>query len=199
MINEKLIKSSRIIDRILKILQGFCIAGIAVSAIFIPLTLALGEKIIASSDNPTFGVLKLQLADVQYLNQSYITTSIVLTLALAIITCAVFWYGIRILRSIFLPLKDGRPFEHGISDKIRKLAIVSLAGGAICEMCKVIAEIYDMKIYDLSMLFNPDVVTGYTFSYTVNLNFIILGVVLFILSHVFRYGEMLQKESDETL
>ena len=41
--NTKLTRSAAVIDRILKILQGFALAGVIVAAIFIPLTAILGE------------------------------------------------------------------------------------------------------------------------------------------------------------
>ena len=57
--NKKLIKNATIIDRILKILQGFAAAGVIVAALFIPLTLIFGEKMIASADRLTIGELQL--------------------------------------------------------------------------------------------------------------------------------------------
>ena len=60
--NEKLIKSANIIDRILKILRGFALAGVIVSAVFIPLTLIFGTKVIADASHLVLGNLTLTMA-----------------------------------------------------------------------------------------------------------------------------------------
>lgn len=199
--NEKLMKSTKVIDRLLKIVQGFMVAGIIVSAVFVPLTLIFGEQVIAKSDelNLDLGDLTLTLSKSIYQMDSIMKGSIIVTLILAMAMCAFGWYGLKVLRSILLPIKEGRPFDQGISDKIRKLAMVALIGGALSEVGTIIAKIYEFRLYDLSQVFNHDIVTRYTYNYVINFNFAILAGVLFILSYVFRYGEALQKESDETL
>ena len=77
--NTKLIKRAKIIDRILKILQGFAIAGVIVCAVFIPLTAVFGEQVIASSNDMTIGVLDLKLigSPESYLNMPNISVSII--------------------------------------------------------------------------------------------------------------------------
>ena len=146
--NTGFMKTSKVIDRILKIVQGFLVAGVIVSAIFIPLTAVLGEKVIADASTVEFGNLNMALAGNYhvYLNIAGIKVSIIVVLITAIITCVVGWLCLRKIRDILSPMKEGRPFEAGISKKIRQLALI-----------------------------------------------------LFFLSYVFRYGEDLQRESDETL
>ena len=61
--NTKIVKSTKIIDKILKIVQGFMAACAAVCGIFIVLTLIFKEKIIADASNPELGNLTLHLVD----------------------------------------------------------------------------------------------------------------------------------------
>jgi hypothetical protein len=56
-----------------------------------------------------------------------------------------------------------------------------------------------MKAFDLTVLLNHDVVSGYSYNGTFDCSFIIAAVILFLLSYIFQYGEELQRESDETL
>ena len=199
--NAKFMKTSKIIDRILKIVQGFLVAGVIVSAIFIPLTAVLGTKIIADASTVELGGLNIALAGDyhNYLDPSGIKMSIIVGLIIAIITCAVAWLCLRKIREILSPMKEGRPFEEGISKKIRQLALIILVGGGIAEVGRAIAQVFSIKAYDLAALFNNAAIDHTTYDYNFSLWFVIVALILFFLSYVFHYGEELQRESDETL
>ena len=195
--NKKLIKSATIIDRILKILQGFAIAGVIVSAIFIPLTAIFGEKIIASADKLKLDALDLELSGSldSYLNAANVKSSIIGMLIVGVLGCAAIWCVLRALREILAPMKEGQPFAAGIADKIRKLGWTVLITGAITEIGGAIANVFALRMYDLDKLMNPEIVSDMTFDYSFNLWFVITALIIFFLSYVFRYGESLQKES----
>ena len=199
--NKKLIKSATIIDRILKILQGFAIAGVIVSAIFIPLTAIFGQKVIASADKLKLDALDLELSGSlgSYLNAANVKSSIIGMLIVGVLGCAAIWCVLRALREILAPMKEGQPFAAGIADKIRKLGWTVLITGAITEIGGAIANVFALRMYDLDKLMNPEIVADMTFDYSFNLWFVITALIIFFLSYVFRYGESLQKESDETL
>ena len=199
--NAKFMKTSKIIDRILKIVQGFLVAGVIVSAIFIPLTAVFGEKIIADASTVELGGLNIALAGDyhNYLDLSGIKMSIIIVLIIAIITCAVAWLCLKKLREILSPMKEGRPFEEGISKKIRQLALIILVGGGIAEVGGAIAQVFAIKAYDLATLFNNAAIDYTTYNYNFSLWFVVVALILFFLSYVFHYGEELQRESDETL
>ena len=198
--NAKLIHGASVIDRILKILQGFAIAGVAVSAIFIPLTAILGEKIIAKADRLSLGPLELNLAGApaSYLDLPNIKTSIIVMLIGAILVSAAAWYCLKVLREILIPMKAGEPFAAGISQKVRKLAWTVLIGGGIAELGQMISAVFEARAYQLERLLAPAAVSV-SYDYTVNLWFVVVALILFFLSYVFRYGEALQREADETL
>ena len=98
-----------------------------------------------------------------------IKLSIIVMLVSALITCAVAWYCLKKLREIMVPMKDGRPFEAGVGSQIRRLAFTVLIGGGIAEVCRTVANAFEVKAYDLSKLFNPDVVKGISFDYDISL------------------------------
>lgn len=199
--NAKFMKTSKIIDRILKIVQGFLVAGVIVSAIFIPLTAVFGEKIIADASTVELGGLNIALAGDyhNYLDPSGIKMSIIVGLIIAIITCAVAWLCLRKIREILSPMKEGRPFEEGISKKIRQLALIILVGGGIAEVGGAISQVFAIKAYNLATLFNNAAIDYTTYNYNFSLWFVVVALILFFLSYVFHYGEELQRESDETL
>ena len=199
--NTKLIRSATVIDRILKILQGFAIAGVIVAAIFIPLTAIFGEKIIASADSLKLGALKFQLSGAMenYLDFANIKLSIIVMLVGTILVSAATWYGLRVLREFLSPMKEGKPFAAGISDKVRKLAWTVLIGGGVAEIGKLISEVSMAQAYRIERLMNPELVEGFTYNCSINLWFVVAALILFFLSYVFRSGEALQKEVDETL
>ena len=199
--NTKLIRSATVIDRILKILQGFAVAGVIVAAIFIPLTAILGEKIIASSNNLKLGALQLNLtgAESVYLDYASIKLSIIVMLVGTILVSAATWYCLRVLRGILAPMKEGKPFAEGISGKVRRLAWAVLIGGGVAEFGKLISDVSMVRAYQVERLVNPELVESFTYNYSMDLWFVIAALILFFLSYVFRCGEELQKEADETL
>ena len=199
--NEKFIKSSVVIDKILKIIQGFVIAGIIVAAVFIPLTAIFGEKVIADASTLAWDGLKIELAGdyLNYLNIPEVKISIIVTLITAIIALAVAWLCIKKLREILSPMKEGRPFEAGISQKIRRLGLIILIGGAVTEVCRAVGSIFESKAYNLDMLFNNTAIEHVSSNFEISLWFVVAALILFFLSYIFRYGEELQRESDETL
>ena len=199
--NTKLSKGAAIIDRILKILQGFALAGVIVAAIFIPLTLILGRKIVADASSLELGVVTLKLAGdaSAYLDEGNLKVSIVCVLICLILISAAAWYCIRVLREILVPMKEGRPFARGISAKIRKLAWTVLIGGGVAEMGGVLAEVFETRAYHLERLLDMDRIVAVAYNFDVDLWFLGAALVLFFLSFIFRYGKELQREADETL
>ncbi len=199
--NTKLTRSASVVDRILKILQGFAIAGVIVCVIFIPLTAILGEKIIANASRLQFGALDLTLAGdpAAWLDIPNVKTCIIVMLIGTILTAAATWYCLRVLREILAPMKEGTPFAAGISGKVRKLGWTVLIGGAVTEIGHMIADVFEVRAYRVQELLNAEYFTSVSYDYSIDLWFVVTALILFFLSYVFRSGEALQKESDETL
>ena len=60
-------------------------------------------------------------------------------------------------------------------------------------------RVVQIRMYRLDELFAPGLVRGYTVTNVIDLSFLLIPALLFLLSYVFRYGEELQTQSDETL
>ena len=199
--NSKMIKTAKVADKILKIAQGFMVAFVIVAAIFSVLTAILGEKIIADASTLNLGNIALTLAGDSsgFLNAATLKTGIIAPLISTIVMSAVAWICIRILREILAPMKEGRPFEAGTASGIRKLAWTILIGGAVAEAARIIGYIFEIRAYNLDFLFNQNLVSHISFNLTFSLWFVAAALILFFLSFIFRCGEELQRESDETL
>lgn len=104
-----------------------------------------------------------------------------------------------IVQDILTPMTQGQPFDKKVSQSLRKLSFIVLIAGAIVELGAMVLSALRLGSVKLDALFNPDLVAGYTVEHVMNMNFIFLFAVLYLMSHVFRYGEALQQLSDETL
>lgn len=199
--NIKIKRTASAVDIILKILQGFIIAGICVCVIFIPLMAIFGEKMVASASNIELGAItfKLMGGKTEYLNMGSFKLCLIGMLAAVAVILAIGWYFVRVLRQILAPMKEGRPFEAGVSQKIRKLGWITLIGGAFTSVAGSIATILELKCYDLNAVFSSPAIESFSFNNRIGLGFIAAALLIFFLSFVFRSGEELQKESDETL
>lgn len=202
MITDKITKSAKVVDKILKIVQGFLIAFIIVSLIFIPLTLILGERIVVDGEQSLkIGVLSFAFSgDLKnFIDFGQFKLSIILMLVTSAVACGAGWFCLRVLRSVLAPMKEGEPFARGIASKIRTLGWTSLIGGGLIEIGRTLVEVFELNSYDLDALFVHGPITGVEARFTIDLWFVVLALVLFFLSYVFRCGEDLQREVDELL
>ena len=106
---------------------------------------------------------------------------------------------LRIIQDILNPMSQGKPFTDRVSNSLRKLSFITLIVGAISEIGDMVFSTLELSSIKLDALFNPAFVSGYTVEQSMDMNFLLLFGVLFLMSHVFRYGEELQQLSDETL
>lgn len=202
--HKKMMKTAAIIDKILKFLQvALVVAGCllliagACMVIFKDTIVAHSEYI---SDSISFGELTLSTAHGSALSDSsLLAKSQLVTCVLCAILGVIAWYGIRLLRQIVNPMKNGEPFYAGISGNLRKLAIFVVVGGVVDQIFTRIAYSVMLNAYDIGKLLNTQVVEKYTLNFTLDFSFVAVAAILFLLAYVFRYGEELQRESDETL
>lgn len=106
---------------------------------------------------------------------------------------------LSIVQDILTPMTQGQPFHNAVSRSLRKLSFITLISGALIELGSMALSALRLGSIKLDALFNPELVAGYTVEHVMNMNFILLFAVLYLMSHVFRYGEQLQQLSDETL
>ena len=200
--NTKLANTASAINMLLKIVQGFLIAGFSLCAIFIPLTAVFGEKIVADASTLEIGCVKIKLSGEMssYIDMGNLKLNMIATFVSMMVALAAGWYCIRVLRKILVPMKEGQPFASGISDQIKKLGWTVLIGGLLVEAGRMISDLFTVRAYRLTELISASNVESVNVSAPgLHPWFVFAALLLFFLSFVFNYGESLQRESDETL
>lgn len=120
-------------------------------------------------------------------------------LAIVLIALIVACISIRIIRKILAPMKEGLPFNGTVSGNLTKLCYLTLIGGGLVSVVTLVHKIVAYKVFDLANLFASDKFASITPIYQLDWSFVVTFAILSVLSLIFRYGEALQKEADETL
>lgn len=183
-----------------KTAYGICFAFVWVCAIFAVLVLILGEKIVApgSTASLELGAFTFEFAE-EYLPFSVMKGRIVLGLVFVALLLVFVCYVLRVVRRILAPMVQGVPFDTAVSDNLRKLSWITLIGGGVLSVIRAAGDILLYRMLDLESLFLSDRITAVEVTGTLDMTFLLFFAVLYLLSCVFRYGETLQQQSDETL
>ena len=120
------------------------------------------------------------------------------TLLVFVITFFVL-YAVKVARKILKPMKEGLPFDESISKNLKNLGILTLIGGGIWSITKVIVDTTTFNAYQINELFRPEMITNVELTVSLDTTFLVIAAVIFLLSYIFQYGTELQKLSDETL
>ena len=196
----KLMKTARMLDRIARIISGFMGVMAIVLVIFAALTLLFGEKMfVPGSITMELGHVKLYLSDEQQLVTDALQMFAVVGLAAGSIVCIVVRMILGRVRRILAPMQEGRPFEAHIPADLRSIAWLSLLNGFMIEAVSAAEHLFINRAYDIRQILLPGAVTKIEYSYTMDFSFVVVFAVILFLSYVFRYGQMLQQEADETL
>lgn len=190
------------LDKFLKIVQYLLVAAAIACAIFGVLVTVRGEKMIADAGRLNLGVIEIRLSGdgMEYVDMARVKSTFVIKLTAYIIIFGAARYFIGIVRELLVPMKEGRPFESGVSKKIMKLSRTTFIAGFIIEVVSALARSLEVGCCDLERIFNMTAVESISDGIRPKfLWFIIPGLVLAFLSFVFMYGEELQRQSDETL
>ena len=193
---EKLTKTARILDVFAKILFIFCIVSICmiiaanifmVVAINLPIEdIPKALSLVFDFDDSDFAVIENgQLLVTKQQLAIYILT-FSLTLAISVVILMI---GAKLFRRILVPMKEGRPFEEGISAVIKKFGHFVLAATVIRAF---IGFLFDTVLIAISAEPEP-------LPITVSLDGIFAAILIYLISYIFHYGEELQKQADETL
>lgn len=103
------------------------------------------------------------------------------------------------LRTILTPMEEGRPFEPGTPAKLRRIAWLTLIGGAVMQVLAFAEGMILTRAYPMDQIFASDAVAAVEYSFSMDLGFVWAACLILFLSYIFAYGQSLQQESDETL
>ena len=207
---QKMVKTAKVLEKVCKILQRVAVVCIVVAVVFLGVFTVMN----AINPNTVFGIgadfnivgigpftfeLSEEIAPNNNAILIYAWSMAVPTVVFVVLIC----HTLGIFRKILKQMTEGNPFAPAVSGEIRKLAFISLAIGAINNLFGIIEALNVFYVFDLNSLINSLIQNSQIQSVSVNFHFDVAFVAMFfillLLSYVFRYGEELQKLSDETL
>lgn len=118
---------------------------------------------------------------------------------LASICAFIVKFGIKCIRGILAPMAEGQPFSSAVADNLKKLGIYSIVLGIAGNILIIVNNAFLVFGCNLPDILKSDKITALTFDFNLDLTFIVVAFVLFLLSYIFKYGEELQNQADETL
>ena len=198
--NNKMTRVAKNLDFVANV-GGKITAGMGIVCLLIAaLSLAFGGRMFMEGTiTLNLDFIKFHLADHSYVNERFIKLYVCFATLGGGIYCFLLYYISGLLRRILAPMKNGRPFETGISENLKKVGWLVLIGGFLGELIGIAARLLLIKAYTIEELFVSGVITRIEFVFTMNFSFVLITCVIFFLSYIFTYGQVLQQDSDETL
>lgn len=198
--NKKMKNLASTLDTIVKVVGSIFFAVSIVCGVMAVLVAIFGEKMFAEGElSLSLGFAKLYATEALEVKTGFMNAYVIVGLIAVAIVCVAVYIASKLTRSVLEPIKEGRPFEAQIPEKLRKLAWVVLGCGAIMQVAGIVESVLLAYAYDLSKIVNPLYISKVEFDYSVDFGFVLVFTVIMFLSYIFSYGQKLQQESDETL
>lgn len=202
---KDLTKTASILDKILNILS-VCIKIAFVAQLVGLGILAAGfifdlppQMVGTNYEHADLGFVTLTVADAYLPDHRIIWLQVGAEMFLTLLCLIPAHFIIKAIREILAPMKEGIPFHNTVSTNFKKLAHYACALGIGLNLLNIINKILVTKAYDLHLLLLSEKIPHLDFHITFDLTFLLIAAVLLLLSYIFRYGEELQRLSDETL
>ena len=196
---KKMITTANNLDTIFKIAEGFMKAFAIVFAILVVLMKIFKEKLVMSSVSLDLDFVKLHLAGEYGMVTGSVLNRIDIILITGCLGCIAIRYALGALRNILAPVKIGRPFDKEVTDSLRKLAWIILAGGGLIQILGIVGQVLMVNSLDMDAIFSSSAIESVEYVFTMDFSFVWMFCVVIFLSQIFEYGQQLQQESDETL
>ena len=193
---KKLSATARILYTIAKIASVCCIVGACIIVAAAVLLFAFDNESMIEFTSLDLGILTFKLAEI---NVEILQSTFLCEMLPAIVLLGYGWLVLRIICRILEPMKNGQPFATSISAQMKQLCWLTVGGGVCYQLIGMAASILLYKTYDFSTLFLNENITGVNMNLEMDFSFVVLALIWYLLSCIFRYGEELQKQSDETL
>lgn len=175
-----------------------CLVGLAILAGGALFNLA-PEQIGTGYDLVDLGFIEFRLTENVMPDERLTQLNAGITIVLALICLIIGKPAIACIRRILAPMIQGAPFHSTVSTNLKKLALLSVILGAADSIAEQISRALQVHSCNLGELLVSENISHVTFNYSFDLDFLMIGAALLLLSYVFRYGEELQALSDETL
>lgn len=193
---KQLSKTAQILYTLAKIASVCIIVGVCIIIAAAVLLLGFDNASMIEFTSLDLGSLSFELAQV---SPEMLRSSFLYEIPPAIVLLVYGWLMLRIILQILTPMKNGQPFDGSIAQQMKKLCWLTVGGGVCSQLTGMAAGILMYKAYDFSTLFLNENITHVNMNLEFDLGFVVLALIWYMLSCIFRYGEELQKQSDETL
>ncbi len=198
---KSLSKTAKTVDDIRSAALALCLVAEAV-LLFSFIVIAFAGETFFQGENGiaelTLGIVELEMTE-GYFSASQMMTQFLITFGIGAVYLGFFAFFLKFTKKILAPLIAQTPFDGSISLNLKKLSLITLIGGGVNSILSFAGDAYILKCFDIEKLFNNSVVAKYTVNNDIDMTFLLIAAIIYMLSIVFRYGEELQKESDETL
>lgn len=199
---EKLSKISKVVDRILMVCSRVLVIVSVICVVLSGVLYFVGgteEVMTEGTWSLDFGDVELQLAENAVTNEM-VQSEILFLVSVLVVGVVFFCYAIKVLRNILAPMIQEKPFVGTVSGDLKKLGWTLIIGNVVFGFVQAIVKALLYTTFDIQNLLLSDKIVGVECTITLfDVKSILLGVLLFLLSHVFCYGEKLQQQDDETL
>ena len=184
---------------ILEIVRGTCLISVAL-LIGLSLFYAFNKDVY----NMLFGSIRIDYLQLTFNDDSALSKdkmSIWLPLIFLITAIFVFiiYKAVQTIESICTITMNHTPFDVRVSNHMKNLAKYILVGGIVFNILEVCRIMQFKQTINFDLLFNTKYVTQINFDIRLHLSFLVFAALIYLLSHIFRYGQELQQLSDETL
>ena len=202
---NKLSSTAKKLDTFFKILSTFLSIGAVTSLVGLAIIGAgflfdLDPEMIGTGYNSiNFGSLDLTIAEAYAPDPKLVLVILAIRCVIALVICLIVRLSVKCVRRILAPMILGEPFSSTVSADVKKLAKYALIQGIAVGALQAVTSILLICSYDMTGLLLSDKITQVTFNESIDLTFLLVAAVLWLLSYIFRYGEELQRLSDETL
>lgn len=193
---KQLSKTAQILYTLAKIASVCIIVGVCIIIAAAVLLLGFDNASMIEFTRLDLGILAFELAQI---SPEMLRSAFLCAMLPAIVLLGYGWAVLRILRQILEPMKNGQPFDGSIAQQMKKLCWLTVGGGVCSQLTGMAAGILMYKAFDFSTLFLNEKITHVTMNMEWDFGFVALALIWYMLSCIFRYGEELQKQSDETL
>lgn len=199
---DKLMKYARITGKVLAVLRGLVIAGIALAAIGAGTGLGLSRQIADLAANSPGGqivyhvgtiVLRLDPSALN-LTPGNVVWLCLATLAMVAIIALMALRLIRLFSDMMADIGQGRPFSGAMTKKVRQTGVIVVIYAFVTPLISLIP-----MGFAIGSLQVPIGLTHIGYRYNVNTLALVAGLMVMLLSLVFDYGAQLQQQADETL
>lgn len=170
------------------------LAAVAVLALFVDISI-LGEI----DTSLEFGPLKLTPAKEQLPSGADEKIVFVVSLVVTVVDFAFGYLLAKIFCGIIKPLMEGEEYGNRLSVGLLTLSKLFLIGGIVTEIVNLAGTSVIYNFYNVESLLVGEKIASCVMNYNFDGSNIVIAAVLFLLSHLFAYGEELQRQVDETL